>query len=37
MCYLVQGAFARQLTGVNLKGDMPASYLPFAGDVAAIV
>lgn len=29
LCYLVQGAFARKLTGVNLKDDMPAAYLPF--------
>ena len=36
LCYLVQGAFARQLTGVNLKDDMPATYLPFGKDSAAI-
>jgi ethanolamine ammonia-lyase small subunit len=29
LCYLVQGAFARKLTGVNLKDDMHAAYLPF--------
>ena len=37
LCYLVQGAFARQLTGVNLKDDMPATYLPFGKDTTAIV
>ena len=31
LCYLVQEAFARGLTGVNLKDDMPANYLSFAG------
>lgn len=36
LCYLVQGAFARQLTGVNLKDDMPATYLPFGKDPVAI-
>ena len=36
LCYLVQGAFARQLTGVNLKDDMPADYLPFNGAAAAV-
>ena len=36
LCYLVQGAFARQLTGVNLKDDMPATYLPFGENTAAI-
>lgn len=36
LCYLVQGAFARRLTGVNLKDDMPATYLPFAGGRTAI-
>lgn len=30
LCYLVQGAFAAGLTGVNLKDDMPGDYLPFA-------
>ena len=37
LCYLVQEAFARRLTGVNLKDDMPANYLPFAGGGAAIL
>ena len=37
LCYLVQEAFARGLTGVNLKDDMPANYLPFGGAVAAIL
>ena len=37
LCYLVQEAFARGLTGVNLKDDMPANYLSFAGGDAAIL
>lgn len=37
LCYLVQEAFARDLTGVNLKDDMPANYLPFAGGRSAIL
>lgn len=37
LCYLVQGAFARGVTGVNLKDDMPANYLPFGGSGAAIL
>lgn len=37
LCYLVQGAFARRLTGVNLKDDMPANYLPFAGGDVAVM
>lgn len=37
LCYLVQGAFARGLTGVNLKDDMPATYLPFGNDPAAVL
>lgn len=32
LCYLVQGAFARQLTGVNLKDDTLSTSLPFGGD-----
>ncbi len=36
LCYLVQGAFARQISGVNLKDDMPAEYLPFGGSDGAI-
>lgn len=37
LCYLVQEAFVRGLTGVNLKDDMPANYLPFAGGGAAML
>lgn len=36
LCYLVQGAFARRLTGVNLKDDMPSEYLPFSGGNTAV-
>lgn len=36
LCYLVQGAFARGLTGVNLKDDMPAAYLPFEPEAVAL-
>lgn len=32
LCYLVQRAVARQLTGVNLKDDKPSTSLPFGGD-----
>ena len=36
LCYLVQGAFARRLTGVNLKDDMPPAYLPFRQEGGAL-
>jgi len=36
LCYLVQGAFARGVTGVNLKDDMPAAYLPFDAETLAV-
>lgn len=36
LCYLVQGAFARGFTGVHLKDDMPADYLPFAPQYGAL-
>lgn len=36
LCYLVEGAFARRLSGVKLKDDMPAAYLPFAKGCVAI-
>lgn len=29
LCYLVHSAFTLQYSGVNLKDDMPAGYLPF--------
>lgn len=36
LCYLLQGALAMKLSGVDLKDDMPAGYLPF-GDVTMAV
>ncbi|SDF03003.1 ethanolamine ammonia-lyase subunit EutC [Desulfovibrio legallii] len=36
LCYLVQGAFTRGFTGVNLKDDMPSNYLPFAPQYGAL-
>lgn len=30
LCYLVEAAFARRLSGVHLKDDMTDAYLPFA-------
>lgn len=31
LCYLVENALARRLSGVALKDDVPPGYLPFAG------
>ena len=31
LCYLVENALVRRLSGVDLKDDVPPGYLPFAG------
>ena len=36
LCYLLQGAFVRKLSGVSLKDDMPAGYLPFAPQYSSL-
>ena len=30
LCYLVENALVRRLSGVDLKDDVPPGYLPFA-------
>lgn len=36
LCYLIQGAFDRKLSGVGLKDDMPGNYLPFAPQYSSL-